>query len=117
MTAPDPILALWTRFGAFSAAMAVPGVMWNVRQAIHKVGLRYHKEKSFYDRPAEITGVIVDGDKLKLPNRNLKKSKGLRKDLLTCEDMKQREKLTQKAAGIRGQRVQLERVLQEQVAR
>lgn len=25
MTTPDPILVLWTRFGAFSAAMAVPG--------------------------------------------------------------------------------------------
>jgi hypothetical protein len=48
-------------------------VMWEVRKNIHRAGLRYHKEKTFIDRPAEITGVIVSGDRLLAPNRQLLK--------------------------------------------
>lgn len=40
-------------------------VLWQVKQAIHAAGLRYHKEKTYIDRPAEITGVIVDGTTLR----------------------------------------------------
>jgi hypothetical protein len=43
--------------------------IWEIKQMIHRYGLRYHKEKTFVDRPAEITGVIVNGDILSVPNR------------------------------------------------
>lgn len=56
-----------------SGASLAPEVLWNIKRAIHRAGLRYHKEKRFIDRPAEITGVIVDGDRLVPPNRQLKK--------------------------------------------
>ncbi len=47
--------------------------------AIHASGLRYHKEKVFHDRPARVTGVIVNGEQLAAPNRQLKKIATLRR--------------------------------------
>ena len=61
-----------------SAPKLSPTVLWSVKKAIHASGLRYHKEKAFHDRPAEITGVIVNGEKLVVPNRQLKKIATLR---------------------------------------
>lgn len=61
-----------------SAPKISPAVLWSIKKAIHASGLRYHKEKVFHDRPAEITGVIVDGNHLKPPNRQLKKMATLR---------------------------------------
>lgn len=47
--------------------------IWEVKRMIRRVGLRYHKEKTFVDRPAEITGVIVQDGKLTAPFRQHKK--------------------------------------------
>ena len=47
--------------------------LWDIKRAIHAVGLRYHKEKLFIDRPAEITGVIVSGNRLVVPRRQHRK--------------------------------------------
>ena len=59
---------------------AVPGlfnpkVIWEIKGAVHKHGLKIKAEKelSLIDSPADITGVIVDGDRTKLPNRQLKR--------------------------------------------
>ena len=43
--------------------------VWQVRRMIHRTGLRYHKLKHYVDRPAEITGVVVRGGKIVVPNR------------------------------------------------
>lgn len=48
-------------------------IMWEIRKIIHRVGLRYHKEKAFFDRPAEVTGVFVKGDALEAPFKQFKK--------------------------------------------
>ena len=56
-------------------------VLWNVKQAIYKSGLRYHKEKTFIDRPAEITGVIVEATTLRAPTRQHKKLREARIEL------------------------------------
>lgn len=50
-------------------------VIWTIKRAVHKHGLRIKAEKelSLIYRPADITGVIVDGDRVKLPNRQLKR--------------------------------------------
>lgn len=48
-------------------------VLWEIKQVLHGGGLRYHKEKAYFDRPAEITGVIVDGEHLKVPRRQHRK--------------------------------------------
>ncbi|WP_375379615.1 reverse transcriptase domain-containing protein [Bradyrhizobium japonicum] len=38
-------------------------IVWEIQKVIHASGLRYHKEKTYFDRAAEITGVIVDRDR------------------------------------------------------
>jgi len=50
-------------------------VIWEIKRAVHKHGLKINasKELSLIDSPATITGVIVDGDRTKLPNRQLKR--------------------------------------------
>lgn len=84
-----------------------PSVMWSVRKAIHASGLRYHKEKVFRDRPAEITGVIVNGEQLAAPNRQLKKIVDLRSTIKTEAKRGSRgadtSKLKLKLGGLQGQ--------------
>ena len=50
-------------------------VIWEIKQTVHKHGLKIKadKELSLIDNPATITGVIVVGDQTKLPNRQLKR--------------------------------------------
>jgi len=43
--------------------------MWEIKRIIHGYGLRYHKEKAYFDAPAEITGVILRNGRVALPNR------------------------------------------------
>jgi hypothetical protein len=52
-----------------SGAKVPASDIWRIQQMIHATGLRYHKQKRFVDRPAEITGVIVQGDKVAAPHR------------------------------------------------
>lgn len=56
-----------------SGAHVPESIMWDIRQEISKAGHRYHKEKVFIDRPAEITGVFVEGQTLVAPHRQYKK--------------------------------------------
>lgn len=49
--------------------------IWHIKTIIRRYGLEYHKEKSFIDRPAEITGVIVRDGKVLAPNRQHRKRK------------------------------------------
>ncbi len=81
--------------------------MWSVKEAIHASGLRYHKEKVFHDRPAEFTGVIVNGEQLAAPNRQLKKIATLRTAIRT-EDRRglrgaDTKQLRLKLGGLQGQ--------------
>lgn len=84
-----------------------PGVVWAIKRAIHRSGLRYHKEKSFHDRPAEITGVIVKREGLAAPNRQVKKAVVLRADIRRVgkrqEQAEEASKLQLKLGGLQGQ--------------
>ncbi|CAN7602464.1 reverse transcriptase family protein [Rhizobium sp. LjRoot30] len=80
-----------------------PVVMFDIKRAIHGAGLRYHKEKTYIDRPAEVTGVIIDGNRLLVPNRQLKKvavAKQLMRDK-PARDVE--EKLQESLLGLQGQ--------------
>lgn len=55
--------------------------MWEIRRLIHGSGLRYHKEKAYFDKPAEITGVIVRGKKLSPPHRQFQKLRSAKLEL------------------------------------
>ncbi len=74
--------------------------MWAIKQIIHRAGLRYHKEKAYFDRPAEVTGVIVRGRTLQAPNRQLRKLKAARDDL---QKNPERDDLRSRALGLAGQ--------------
>lgn len=122
----SPIIAyfafydLWQRIAAFCGArgyiftvyiddVTISGArvpksdIWQVQQMIHAVGLRYHKEKTFIDRPAEVTGVVLrDGGKLAAPFRQHKKMHEARKLLAGADEM-DRQALLGRVAGIEGQ--------------
>ena len=76
--------------------------MWEVQKMIHGCGLEYHKAKTFVDRPAEVTGVIVNGDKLMAPFRQHKKRHEARGMLSGSEGL-ERKALLGQLAGLEGQ--------------
>ena len=121
----SPILAyftyydLWQRIAAFCAAkgytltvyvddVTISGTkvperdIWEVRKMIRGAGLEYHKRKRFVDRPAEITGVIVSGDKLSAPHRQHRKRFVAIAELAVALD-DSRQALLGRVAGITGQ--------------
>jgi len=121
----SPIMAyfafydLWARIAAFCKSKGytftvyiddvtisgqhVPSAdMWEVRKMIHGCGLAYHKAKTFIDRPAEITGVMVSGDKLLAPFRQHKKMHEAKALLPTAAGL-EKEVLIGRIAGIEGQ--------------
>lgn len=121
----SPIMAyfafydLWARIAAFCkekgytftvyiddvtiSGPRVPKVdVWQVQKMIHGVGLRYHKEKTFVDQSAEITGVVLRDGKLVAPFRQHKKMHETRA-LLAAATEDDRQALLGRVAGITGQ--------------
>lgn len=89
----------------------IPGVLvWKIKQIIHKHGFRIkaEKETSLIDAPADITGVIVRGERTLLPNRQLKKLKELREDRRQTKSVKLKSKLDNQIHGRLSQRRQVE---------
>lgn len=87
-------------------------VIWDIKQAIHKHGLRIKAEKelSLIHRPADITGVIVHGNQTKLPNRQLKRLFELRAERHRAKSKLLKGQLDNKIAGHVAQKRQVERV-------
>lgn len=86
-------------------------MIWNIKKAVFKHGLRLKnsKEVSLISKPAEITGVIVRGDRTMLPNRKLKLLAELRKTRRSTRNRKLRNQLDNQIAGRLSQRRQVER--------
>lgn len=80
--------------------------MWEIRRMIYSYGLKYHKAKTFIDRPAEITGVVVNGNKLAAPFRQHKKKHEAMTLLPKAAD-EEREAILGRIAGIQGQLQQI----------
>ncbi len=76
--------------------------MWEIRQMIHRRGLIAHKAKTYVDRPAEITGVILREGKLEAPFRQHQKKHEAKALLLATVDA-ERNALIGRIAGIEGQ--------------
>lgn len=87
-------------------------VIWEIKQAVHKHGLKIKadKELSLIDGPATITGVIVVGDQTKLPNRQLKRLFELRGERHRAKSTVLKRLLDGQIAGRVAQRRQVERV-------
>lgn len=89
----------------------VPGALiWEIKQRVRRQGLRIKKEKelSQRDAPADITGVIVRGDRTLLPNRQHHKLARLREERQRTRDPVARAALERKIAGRIAQRRQVE---------
>jgi len=84
-------------------------VIWEIKKTLRKHGHRYklEKERSIIDRSAEITGVILSPEGLRLPNRQHQKAHKLRKTYKEEKSPELREKLKQRILGHQAQARQI----------
>jgi hypothetical protein len=75
--------------------------VWKVKQTLHRAGHRYSmkKERSIICRPADITGVIVVGDDLLLPNRQHQLLTKVRRERQSATGQKERQVLDRRVRG------------------
>ena len=83
-------------------------LIWEVQKEICSRGLRYHKERDFRRGTAEITGVLVKGGKLSIPNRQHLKAHLLREELKRGTNADQSLATSKSLLGLRSQREQIE---------
>jgi retron-type reverse transcriptase len=75
-------------------------LIWVIKKRIYRNGLRYHKQKRFSgEHPREVTGVILDQGRVKLPHRQHKKIYGLRRDIRRAPGEVEREMLNRRLQG------------------
>jgi len=74
--------------------------IWQVKEIIASYGLNYHKERDFKDKPAVVTGCVIDNGKLLVPHRQFKKRRLLEKTLETAIDIKLKERLDRTIYGL-----------------
>lgn len=83
-------------------------LMWQVKQKIHSRDLVYHKERRYPKGKGEVTGVILSGDKMLVPNRQHLKAFEARAALAQTDDPTTRAKLVGRLRGLKEQRRQVE---------
>jgi retron-type reverse transcriptase len=104
------ILTVYIDDVTISGRSVSASVLWEIKREIHKSGLRYHKEKIYIDRPAEITGVIVNGKSLSPPHRQFKKLNQIRSALKQPLAKQVEVKFNEQLAGLNGQIAQITRI-------
>jgi hypothetical protein len=101
------------------SGLVVPGALiWKIKQIIFKHGLTLNggKEHSLVSCPADITGVIVDGDRLKWPHRQRRRLIELEKQRKHTKAPEHRRKLENQIAGRLAQQKQVELHVERQAA-
>jgi retron-type reverse transcriptase len=93
-----------------SGAQVSEKQMWEIKKAIHRSGLRYHKEKTFNDHPAEVTGVVLVGNKIVPPNRQLLKRYRAEIAVRSAKNAREKKMLSQQLKGLIGQALQISNV-------
>lgn len=93
-----------------SGSLVLKSVIWNIKQTIHKHGfkIKAEKELSLINSPADITGAIINGDQIRIPNRQLKRLFELRAERHLAKDNLLKKQLDAKIAGHIAQRRQVE---------
>lgn len=84
--------------------------LWHIKTIIRRHGLEYHKEKSFIDRPAEITGVVIRDGEVLAPHRQHQKRKAASEALRA--DTVDAGALGRQLKGLESQLVQISRFRQ-----
>lgn len=81
--------------------------LWEIKQAIHRAGLQYHKEHVYRAQPAIVTGVVIRDGKLLLPNRQHRKCHDTRQ--LVSSDTDNLEEHHRRLAGLMAYRQQIQK--------
>ena len=76
-------------------------LIWNIKKTLQRHGHNHKvkKERSRFMKPAEITGVVLSGDRLLAPNRQHKRLYEVRKKLKTTRSPSQLKKLKAELTG------------------
>lgn len=82
-------------------------VVWQIKQQIHRCGLRYHKEKRYMGPFREVTGVIIRNGKLMIPNRRHLTLHTLRQQMQKERDLDRNEEIKRKLHGCEAQARQI----------
>jgi retron-type reverse transcriptase len=85
-------------------------LMWQVRQTIHRQGLRYHKERRFTGGFGEVTGVVLRDGKTILPNRQRKRAHEISSQIQLLPEGEEKATLQRRLIGLNAQRKQVEAV-------
>lgn len=91
-----------------SGIMVPERYVWQIRKAIYRSGLRYHKERRYSNGLAEITGVILRDGQAKLPNRQHLKAHEVRERLRSELSLDETFNLERRLVGLSAQRRQVE---------
>lgn len=104
-------LSLYADDITISGPTVPKAMIWRMKQVVHRHGLRLKpaKEVSLISAPADVTGVIVRGERTLLPNRKLKLLAELKKQRRKVRNPKLRKRLDNQIAGRKAQRKQVER--------
>ncbi|MCG8442209.1 MAG: reverse transcriptase family protein [Caulobacterales bacterium] len=83
--------------------------VWAIKQCLFRFGHRYsrRKERSIRDRSADVTGVILSGTELLLPNRQHKEIARIRRSIGRTKTGPTKEHLTRQLRGRRAQERQI----------
>ena len=103
-------LSLYADDITISGSVVRKAMIWQVKQIVHRHGhrLKAKKEVSLINAPADITGVIVKGERTLLPNRQHKELARLKRDRSTATNPKLQRTLDNQIAGRKAQRKQVE---------
>ena len=84
-----------------SGEIVPESLIWDIKKTLFRHGFRHkpRKERSKIKKPAEITGVILQGDRLLVPNRQHQKLHEVRKEFKACRSSEHRRKLKEQLEG------------------
>ena len=82
-----------------SGENATPELLNSIATTIHSYGYGYHKIAYFPNGVSTITGLVVDGDKLKLPHKRSKQIRDLEKKLPKAESVSDQSKILSSLIG------------------
>jgi retron-type reverse transcriptase len=88
-----------------SGPMVPENLIWHVKKELHSQGHRHHprKERRHYNRPAEVTGIIVKQANAQVPHRHYKKLQDARLEARISVDDDARSKAVARAASLEAQ--------------
>lgn len=93
-----------------SGPMVYKKDVWKIKQVLFRHGHQYNKQKErqIIDKPAKVTGVIVSGESLRLPNRQHEKIVKLRRKKNHLLSAKEREAVDRQLRGRHAQASQIQ---------